>query len=72
MTFRTETLTLFPAMVLFIMASYLAFSTAWAVDASMKETLLIIASCFFLAGLIFTVCWAYYWAIHKTGNIGRA
>jgi len=71
MTFRTETITILPAMILFMMASYLAFSTSWIVDSSTEQTLLIMASCLFLGALILTVCWAYFWGIHKTGNVGR-
>jgi hypothetical protein len=72
MVSATEQITILPALCLFVISSYLAFSTAWVVDSSTEKTLLIIATCLFIGGLILAVCWVYYWTIHKTGNVGQA
>jgi len=65
MAFRTETITVLPAMILFLMASYFAFLTSQFVDSSMQKAWFTIALCLFLGGLVLTVCWGYYWGIYK-------
>lgn len=65
MAFKTETLTVLPALSLFLMSSYLAFLTSQFVDSSVQKGLLTIALCLFVGGLVLTVCWGYYWGIYK-------
>jgi membrane protease YdiL (CAAX protease family) len=65
MAFRTETITVLPAVILFTLASYLAFLTTQFSDVSMKKALITVALCLFVGGLVMAVCWGYYWAIRK-------
>jgi len=65
MVFRAETITVLPALFLFMMASYLAFLTFQVVDSSAKKALVTRALGLFLGGLVLTACWFYYWGIRK-------
>jgi len=65
MAFRTEAITVLPALILFVMSSYLAFLTSLVDDSSMQKALFTIALGLFLGGLVLAVCWGYYWGIRK-------
>ncbi len=65
MSFRTDTITLLPALFLFVSSSYVAFLTSQMADTSKEKTLLVMATFLFLGGVILTVCWGYYWVIRK-------
>ena len=65
MAFRTETITVLPAIILFVLSSYLAFFTSQVVDSSVQKALLTVALGLFLGGLVLAVCWGYYWGIRK-------
>jgi len=65
MGFRTETITVLPAIILFVLSSYLAFFTSQVVDSSVQKALLTVALGLFLGGLVLAVCWGYYWGIRK-------
>jgi membrane protease YdiL (CAAX protease family) len=65
MAFRTEAITVLPAIVLFLLSSYLAFFTSQVVDSSAQKALLTVALGLFLGGLVLAVCWGYYWGIRK-------
>jgi len=65
MGFRTETVTVLPAIILFVLSSYLAFFTSQVVDSSIQKALLTVALGLFLGGLVLAVCWGYYWGIYK-------
>lgn len=65
MAFRTEAVTVLPAIILFVMSSYLAFLTSQVVDSSAQKSLFTIALGLFLGGLVLAVCWGYYWGIYK-------
>ena len=62
---RGDTLTLLPALFLFLVSSYLAFSTFQVVDFTVKRGLLVFSLSLFVGGLVLTFCWFYYWGMHK-------
>ena len=65
MSFRTNTITLLPALFLFMLSSYVAFLTFQMADPSKEKMLLLMATSLFLGGVILTVCWGYYWVIRR-------
>jgi len=64
MAYRTEAITVLPAIILFALSSYLAFFSQM-VDSSAQKALLTIALGLFFGGLVLAVCWGYYWGIQK-------
>jgi hypothetical protein len=65
MAFKTETVTVLPALILFIISSYLAFLTSLVADSSAQKALFNMALSLFIGGLILAVCWGCYWGIHR-------
>jgi membrane protease YdiL (CAAX protease family) len=78
MEIGAEAITVLPALLLFMLSSYLAFLTFQVVDSSAQKALLTLALGLFLGGLVLAACWIYYWGINKkfqeskSGNISRA
>ncbi len=62
---RTETITVLPALFLFILSSYLMFFSQHFVDLSAKDSLLTASFFLFFGGLTLAVCWIYYWVVSK-------
>jgi len=60
MEFGAEAITVLPALLLFMLSSYLAFLTFQVVDSSAQKTLLTLALGLFLGGLVLAACWIYY------------
>ena len=65
MTFRTQTLTILPALFFFVLSSYIAFSTFQVADHSAKQGLLALALSLFVGGIVLTLHWGYYWMISR-------
>ncbi|MDH5664297.1 MAG: hypothetical protein OEY90_07520 [Candidatus Bathyarchaeota archaeon] len=65
MPFKPETITLLPALLLFVLSSYTALLTFQIVDSSTQRTFLTLASSLFFGGLVLVASWGYYWMIHK-------
>ncbi len=65
MTFRTQTLTILPALFFFGFSSYLALYTFQVVNPSTRQELLALASSLFVGGIVLTLHWGYYWAVSK-------
>ena len=65
MAFRSETLTVLPALFLFVISSYIAFYTTQVIDPSARQGLTILALSLFVGGLVLTLHWGYYWIISK-------
>ena len=65
MASRTQTVTVLPALCLFILSSYFAFLTFEVAQSSMKQGLLILASSLFIGGLALTLYWGYSWVLSK-------
>ena len=65
MEIRTETLTVLPALFLFVLSSYFAFYTSQVVDPSARQGLTILALSLFVGGLVLTLHWGYYWVISR-------
>jgi hypothetical protein len=65
MAFRTQTVTLLPALCFLVLSSCFAFLTFQVVDSSLKQGLLTLSSSLFVAGLVLTLHWVYSWALSK-------
>jgi uncharacterized membrane protein len=65
MAFRAEAITILPAIILFVLSSYLAFFSSQVDDPSVQKALLTVALGIFLGGVVLAICWGYYWAISK-------
>jgi len=65
MPLKPETITLLPALLLFVISSYMAFLTFQIVDSSAQRMLLTLALSLFFGGLVLVASWGYYWMIHK-------
>jgi len=66
MSFKAQAITIIPALLVFVLAIYLAIFSSIITDPALKQQSLILASALFFCGLVMAVCWAFYWAIAKT------
>jgi len=74
MSFKIEAVTVLPAMVLFVLSSYVTVVALQVADSSVKEGLLAMGLGFFFGGIVLAISWLNYWG-SRTGpaeRVGRA
>lgn len=65
-SFKIQAITVIPAVVIFLLAIYLAMLSFITNDPSMRQQLVFVALALLPGGVTMAVCWIFYWAMQKT------